>query len=282
MSEPLVALKAGQLGQTLQLLQQEVRQRPGDARQRVFLFQLLAIMGQWDRALTQLGVAAELDPGALQMLHAYREAIRCERWREDVFAGIRAPLLFGAPEPWMAQLIEALRLDAGGDTAGAARLRAAAMESAPASGGSIDGEAFAWLADADPRFGPMLEFIGNGNYYWIPLQHLARLQFEAPGDLRDQVWMPASLALTNGGELIGFVPTRYPGSVASADDALLLARRTDWVQHGADSQIGLGQRLFATESADHALMDTRAIVFDHPDAGLESAEAEGAAGVAHG
>ncbi len=261
MSELLSTLKAGQLGRTLQLLQQEVRQRPADAGCRVFLFQLLAVMGQWERALGQLEVAGELDAGTLAMVHAYREAIRCERWREQVFAGARAPLLFGAPRPWMAQMVEALRQDAGGDEAGAARLRAAALERAPAVAGSIDGEPFSWLADADPRLGPMLEWIGNGNYYWIPMQHVARLQLEAPADLRDQVWMPATLTLVNGGEMVGLVPTRYPGTVASMDDALLLARRTDWVAGGADSQVGVGQRLFATDSADHALMDTREIAF---------------------
>lgn len=263
MSDLLCALKAGNLGQTLQLLQQAVRQQPADTSKRVFLFQLLVVLGQWERALTQLGVVAELDVGALPMVNAYREAIRCERWREQAFADVRAPLLFGTPEPWMVQLIDALRLDAAGDVDAAARLRSTAIASAPAVAGSINDAEFAWLADADPRFGPMLELISNGNYYWLPMQHIAQLQFEAPADLRDQVWMPVMLTLTNGGKLPGFVPTRYPGSAASADDALLLARRTDWVAQSADVQFGLGQRLFATDSTDYALMDTRTINFMH-------------------
>ena len=261
MSDALTALKAGQLGQTLQLLQQDVRKRPDDAKLRVFLFQVLAVLGQWDRALTQLGVIAELDAGALPMVHAYRETVRCERWREDVFAGKRAPLLFGSPEPWMAQLIEALAKGA----APAAQLRAGALEQAPAVAGSIDGTPFEWLADADPRLGPIVELIANGNYYWVPMQHIAQLRTEAPSDLRDQVWIPATLNLTNGGELIGFIPSRYPGTIASGQDALLLARATDWVDEG-DSQLGLGQRMFATDSSDYALLDTRAIVFDQPPA----------------
>jgi type VI secretion system protein ImpE len=280
MSDVLSALKAGDLGQTLQLLQQAVRQQPADAAKRVFLFQLLAVTAQWDRALTQLGVVAELDADAMPMVHAYREAIRCERWREQAFAGARAPLLFGTPEPWMAQLIDALRLDAAGDAAAAARLRAMAMASAPAVAGSIDDVPFEWLADADPRLGPMLELISNGNYYWLPMRHIARLRFEAPADLRDKVWMPAMLQLNNGGELVGFVPSRYPGTGASADDDLLLARRTDWVAHGADAQVGLGQRLLATDAADYALLDVRAIRFTHDaqDAGPDAAPA----GVRHG
>jgi type VI secretion system protein ImpE len=261
MSDALSALKAGQLDQALQLLQQDVRKQPADPKLRIFLFQVLAVLGQWDRALTQLGVIAELDDGALHMVHAYRETVRCERWREEVFGGTRAPLLFGTPEAWMAQLVEAL----GRDADAAAALRAAAFEQAPAISGAIDGVPFAWLADADPRIGPMIELIANGNYYWVPMQHIAALHTEAPCDLRDQVWLPATLSLTNGGELLGFIPSRYPGTLASGKDALLLARATDWVELGA-SQFGLGQRVFATDSADYALLDTRAIVFDHPSA----------------
>ena len=262
MSDALSALKAGQLDQSLQLLQHDVRKRPDDARLRVFLFQVLAVLGQWDRALAQLGVIAELDAGALPMVHAYREAVSCERWREQAFAGLRAPLLFGTPEPWMAQLVGAL----GREVAGAAVERAAAVMQAPAITGEIDGVPFAWLADADPRLGPMIELIANGSYYWVPMQHIAAVQTEAPCDLRDQVWLPATLSLTNGGELVGFIPSRYPGTPASGSDALLLARGTDWVGQG-DSQLGLGQRMFATDTADYALLDTRAIAFTHPNAG---------------
>ena len=45
---------------------------------RVFLFQLLCVLGQWERALTQLNVAAELDAQALAMAQMYREALQCE------------------------------------------------------------------------------------------------------------------------------------------------------------------------------------------------------------
>ena len=36
----------------------------------------------------------------------------------------------------------------------------------------IDGKAFAWMADADMRLGPVLEAVINGRYYWVPLVHL--------------------------------------------------------------------------------------------------------------
>ena len=86
------------------------------------------------------------------------------------------------------------------------------------SRGSIDGTAFEWIADADPRLGPMLEAMVDGKYYWVPFHRLRTLEIEPPADLRDKVWMPAHFVWANGGEAFGFMPTRYPGSQA-ADDA---------------------------------------------------------------
>lgn len=261
-AEAVSALKAGNLQESLQKLQQEIRKHPADPKRRVFLFQLLAVLGQWDRALNQLSVIGELDANAMPMVHAYREAVRCELVRQDIFAGKRMPVIFGDPEPWIAQLLEALRLGTLGDYTNAQKAREPAFDAAPIVAGSINGERFEWLADADPRLGPVIEMVTNGSYYWIPMYRIGSLRLEAPADLRDNVWMPAQLTLVNGGELFGFVPTRYPGTVSVADDSLLLAHRTDWVEAAPETHLGLGQRMFATNDTDYPLMDVRAIEFD--------------------
>ena len=59
---------------------------------------------------------------------------------------------------------------------------------------------FAWIADADPRLGPVLEVFVNGNYMWVPFARVHAMQFDPPADLRDQVWMPARFTWSNGGE----------------------------------------------------------------------------------
>ena len=64
---PQDALHGGDPAQALKLLQDQVRAKPADAKLRVFLFQLLCVMGQWDRALNQLNVATELDASTLAM-----------------------------------------------------------------------------------------------------------------------------------------------------------------------------------------------------------------------
>ena len=263
----LEAVRAGKLQDALQKLQQDVRQHPAAARHRVFLFQLLAVLGQWERAMAQLEMAGELDAGVLAMVQAYRQALRCEVLRQSVFAGRHAPLIFGEPEPWMAQFVEALRLDAEGQHAPARRMRDSACEIATARGGMIDGARFEWIADADSRLGPMLELLVNGRYCWLPLQRIRRLEIEAPADLRDCVWLPVRLVWCNGGEAVGLVPTRYAETTKVDDDALLLARRTDWVEPSEGTYWGLGQRMLVTDAGDYPLMDVRSIEFDAPLSG---------------
>ena len=80
-------LRNGDPAGALDCLQAEVRSAPADPRLRVFLFQLLCVLGQWERALNQLKVAAGLDPGVLAMAQTYGDAVRCEAIRAEVFDG---------------------------------------------------------------------------------------------------------------------------------------------------------------------------------------------------
>ena len=256
------SFRQGDLATCLAQLQAEIRRHPEQSRLRIFLVQVLMVRGEWERALTQLGVLKELDAEALPMVHSYSAAIQCERLRAAVFRGERSPLLFGEPEPWMAQMIQAAGLKAQGQGSQAEDIRSRALEAVPATAGMLNGVPFEWLADADPRLGPLLEVLLNGNYYWVPVHRVQEMRMEAPQDIRDLVWLPVEFVWTNGGEAVGFMPTRYPGSEAGADDAIRLARKTEWT---AES-VGLGQRLFATEATEVSLLDVRSIKFERSPA----------------
>ncbi|AXA90520.1 type VI secretion system accessory protein TagJ [Massilia sp. YMA4] len=249
-------IRDGDLAGALQVLQQAVRENTADAKLRTFLFQLLAVMGDWQRALTQLNVAGELDAATLPMVQTYRAAIQCEALRAAVFAGERTPHIFGEPPDWIGLLVEALRLDRGTPERAEA-LRAQAFELASASAGTLDGTPFDWLADADQRLGPVLEAVVDGRYGWLPFMRLAALDIEPPADLRDAVWAPATFTFVTGTQSAGLIPVRYAGTVEEGDDALKLARRTEW-----NGPRGLGQRMFATDAGEHALLDTRSIVLE--------------------
>lgn len=255
------ALKAGQLDEALGLLQQQVRSRPADARLRVFLFQLLCVRGEWNRALTQLNVAGELDAGALLMVQTYREALQCEVFRAEVFAGSRTPMAFGEPDQWFALLLQSLSLDFSGHADQAAQLRQQALEAAPAAPGTLNGQPFDWIADGDTRLGPCLELILSGRYYWVPFHRIRTLRLDPPADLRDFVWAPVQLVWANGGQAVGLVPARYAGTESEADSALKLCRRTEWREPSRGTYIGIGQRVLVTEAAETALLDVRELEF---------------------
>lgn len=259
-AQELVA--AGRVRDALAALQAEVRSRPADPKLRVFLFQLLCVLRQWPRAATQLEVCGELDASALAMVSTYREALKCELVREAVFAGRTTPMVFGAPQPWVAWLVEALQADARGDRPAASRLRREALEMAPASAGRFNGAPFAWIADADSRLGPVLEAVVNGRYCWIPFLALAKVHMQPPEDLRDFVWTPAQLEFPNGGESVALVPTRYCVADDAAPDAELLARSTEWDELAPDLFAGRGQRVLATDAAESGLLELRELVID--------------------
>ncbi|MEM0897366.1 MAG: type VI secretion system accessory protein TagJ, partial [Verrucomicrobiota bacterium] len=126
----------------------------------------------------------------------------------------------------------------------------------------------------DMRLGPILEVIVNGKYFWMPFTAIHALRCEPPADLRDAVWTPANLTLQNGGEFVVMIPTRYPGTTSSSDGTAKLARATDWVDAGADTYVGIGQRLLTTDAGDTALMELRALSVD-PMPGGETAMENG-------
>ena len=273
-AEPSALLKAGDPEGALAALQDKVRADPADARLRIFLFQLLCVLGDWKRAVTQLKVAAEMDESATTMAQAYRETIICENFREKVFAGEKEPLIFGKPQEWIALLVEALKALAAGKAQEAADLRSRAFEMAPGAPGTLNETPFEWIADADMRLGPILEVIVNGKYFWMPFTAIHALRVEPPSDLRDYVWTPGNLTLHNGGEHVVMIPTRYPGTSATKDGSAMLARSTDWTDAGAETFVGTGQRLLATDAGDTALLELRTLSVD-PVPGDDTAEGDG-------
>ncbi len=239
-----------------------VRKDPRRPEHRISLFQLFCIQGDWDRAFAQLAVLTELASGEGDDLatftRTYDSLIRCERFRLSVFAGERQPLLLGEPEPWIAFLLQALALDQRGSAAEAAALRGQSFEAAPTSAFLLNGAQRAdWLADADSRFGPMFEACLSGKYYWIPFNRVLEISIEPPADLRDLVWLPATIVFEGGGEEVAFLPVRYPGSERTDDEAIKRARRTEWLPLAGDYVRGIGQHMWTSGDDDFALLDVR-------------------------
>lgn len=254
-------LGLGDLTEALNHLQDQIRAQPENVKHRIFLFQLLCVQGQWERALTQLTVASELDDSTLAMVSMYRQVIACELFREQVFLGNKEPVIFGKPEEWIALLVQALKLTAQGEYSKSQQVRVQAFEAATVTSGVIDEQPFEWFADSDSRLGPVMEVIIDGRYLWVPLENINTIVIDEPTDLRDVVWLPAHFAWHNGGENYVLIPSRYPQSYLH-EPLLALSRKTEWQDCGVDLFLGLGQKTWATNIDEYPVMDIRSIQFN--------------------
>jgi len=219
---------AGRLDAAIETLGAELRDNPTDAQRRVFLFELLALSGQYDRAEKQLDVLARAGAKAEMGTMLYRSAIEAERVREHMFATGDYP---GAPAP--------------GPVAG-----------------TRDGQSFLEIEDADPRLGPRLEVIAGGRYLWIPFAHIASVRIEAPTRLRDVRWLPARIA-TNAsvrdlelGEVL--LPALTAGAWRHADPEIRLGRATDWEELPDDGGFTpVGQKVWRIDGEYVPLLQIR-------------------------
>lgn len=260
------------LSDALARAEADVRARPQHASPRRLLFELLCVLGQWERALTQLQAWAAREADADSTAHVMRGLIRAEHQRTEVFAGrLEAPTLCAADAPapaWMAGLGEALKLAAEAHLAGmdashepADAARESALSRAPDTPGSSNLlPAFDWITDSDSRLGPVCEVIVAGAYRWLAFEHLAKVSKAAPAGLIDLVWSQVDLVLRDGSALKAYMPMRYP--VHAGDrDALLMARETVWSEVGRTGVHARGQKMWTTDAGDMPLLDLRGCTF---------------------
>jgi len=261
---PEELLKEGRLEETLKSLQHVVRDDPANPKPRVFLFQLFSILGDWNRANTQLQVLADMDSDSMMLSRIFTPVLPCEAIRREVFAGKRTPIIFGEPPEWVGSLAEAMAFFGKGQYRAGAKLRDRAFEMAPTSAGKVNGEPFEWIADADERLGPVLEVILEGHYYWVPFCRIRQILIEPVTDLRDLVWVPAQFVWENVGQASGHIPARYANTESAPENSLKLARKTEWFDRGG-VHTGLGQRVLATDANEYPLLEIRTIEFNVPD-----------------
>jgi type VI secretion system protein ImpE len=225
--------RAGKLDEAVQALSAELRDNPADAKRRTFLFELLCFSGEYQRAEKQLDVLASDGRAAEMGALLYRAALHAERIRQAIFEKQDYPLT--GPEA-----------------------------DAPASG-TLNGKPFQSFSDADPRVGSRLEVFAAGDYLWLPLQHIASVELQAPTRLRDLLWTPAIVRTGPAfkGKELGEVllPALSPLSWKHADDQVRLGRATDWQDDAAGNVVPLGQKMFAVDEDEIPILEIRKLEF---------------------
>jgi type VI secretion system protein ImpE len=222
--------QAGKLGEAVQALGVELRANPADAKRRTFLFELLCFAGEYDRAERQLDILADTSKEAGMGSLIYRSALHAERLRASMFTDKTYPL---DSEP-------------------------------PPASGTINGQPFESIEDADPRIGARLEVYAAGAYLWMPFAHIASLEMGPPTRLRDLLWIQAFLRTGPAfqGKELGEVllPALAPLSCRHADDEIRLGRRTDWVEQDGTAA-PLGQKMLFIDGEEFPILEVRKLEF---------------------
>jgi type VI secretion system protein ImpE len=223
--------EAGKVRDAQMQLAAHLREHPSDIAQRTFLFELLCFSGDYDRAEKQLGVIAQNGPDAQTGAVLYYAALHAEKTRHQVFANQEFS-------------------------------KDAAAFSPP---GTLNGRAFQTLTDADPEVGPRLEVFAAGSYLWIPFQHIASVEIQAPRRLRDTLWIPAlvrtgpSFKGAELGEVL--IPAVYPFSWKHTDQAVWLGRATEWLADDEGKEYPAGQKTLLLDGEEIPFLEIRSLEF---------------------
>lgn len=253
-------LRAGDLTGARSALVEVVRTQPSNEQARMFLFQLLALLGEWDKARRQLDTLAQLSGEAQMLAVAYGQAIDAEAVRADVFAG-RVRAHQHVPSDWAGGIVDAIEHFGNGRFEAGIEARDAAFDAAPDTPGELDGETFDWIADGDSRFGPAFEAIIGGRYGIQAFDQVEKITSKGPADLRDILWYPVQVAFKSGQSVAAMLPARYPGSERSDDPAERLTRATSWSDQPWGAA-GSGQHLWSLSTeTDHGLLSLRTLRF---------------------
>jgi len=223
--------RAGKLEEAIDSLGQSLKNHPLDAQARTFLFELLCFAGAHDRAEKHLDVLAggsrEAQMGAL----LYRAALQAERTRQEMFRTGQYPHT-APPGP---------------------------------AGGTLNGQTFQSLADADPRIGPRLEVFAAGRYLWLPFEHIASIRVAPPKRLRDLLWIPAIVRTGPGfhglelGEVL--VPALTPLAWQHPDSSVRLGRTTEWQESDDGAPVPVGQKLLLVDGEEFPILELRELDF---------------------
>lgn len=243
MTTPTDLFNAGDLAGATAAASDRVRKAPADGSARLLLAELLLFVGNFERADRMLDALAATDPSAILAVTEFRQLLRAEVARRQVFTDGRVPDFIGGPEPAQrATLALLVALLAGDEVAAAAACLEAEAARVPAPG-TTNGTGFSDWRDADDLLGGSLEVLTvSGHYYWVPFHRVVALTPVPPRRPRDLFWRRARLSVADGPEADVYLPVLYPSDPRS--ELQRLGRETDWLEVTPGLVRGLGQKTF--------------------------------------
>lgn len=248
--------REGNLADALAAATAAVRRAPTDIGARMLLAELLAFSGNIDRADVILDAAAELEPATAIVVAEFRQLLRGELARRQLFSDGRVPEFLGEPTTAQRSALAAIVAVRSGDAAEATRLAVQAEQERPHPTGTARGVPFDDMRDADDLLATCVEVITTtGKYFWIAPERILTLTFHPPKRPRDLFWRRATMEVASGPDGDVYVPVTYPpikSTAATMTDAHRLGRATDW-QTAGDGGPTLGTGAVTVMIGDEAL-----------------------------
>jgi type VI secretion system protein ImpE len=261
-SEVASYLAEGKLADALAAANAGVKAAPTDFAARILLAELLLLSGNLERADVILDAAATLEPGAIIVVSEFRQLLRAETARRQLYRDGRVPEFLHDPEPADRAALAALVAWRAGD-AGLAQEEAEKAESLRPRAPGLNSETpFDDFRDADDFHPSHIEVLTTtGKYFWVPISKIEQMQFHPVKRARDLAWRRCSMSVKAGPDGDVYVPANYFAE-GESDDAHRLGRATSWSDEPGPVR-GRGQRLFLIGEQDAGIMELRTITFSN-------------------
>ena len=139
----------------------------------MLLGELLAFAGNLERADVVLDAASAIDPSTALVVAEFRQLIRADMARRQLFRDGRVPEFLTDPTETQRLQLAALVALRAGDLAEAARQAQAAEAARPRTPGKHGDAAFDDMRDADDLLAGSFEVLTTtGKYFWIPTERV--------------------------------------------------------------------------------------------------------------
>ncbi len=261
MNEAKKLLESGNLKGAVEAALAFVKANPTNPSARIFLFELSAFAGDWERAKRQLDVIGHQDTTAMIGSKIYEQCIIAEGKRADFFSKGAKPEFLSTPPDYIYGILMANTRFREGKLAEAKEILDKTEAERPAFACQVNGAAAEDFRDYNDLTSLILEVIIKDSYVWVPIEQIEKITFTAPKSLRDHFWLQATLETDNGTNGDIFLPALYHDSWRSSDDAVRLGKVTDWRDAGEDIFVGEGTKLFAVGGGHKTILDFQAIEF---------------------
>ncbi len=235
------------LTEALTAQQNVVAASPDDVGERLLLCEFLAYAGRRDDARTQLAAIPRSAPMIADYLDGWLQLLAADEARH---AGTGPKFLLDPPEHIAARLAALKRHDA--SDIQEMDDRAAWLE------GHVDGREFDGWRDTDDVLSVVLEVFVSSEFLWVPLEQIRKLRFGQVEVLRDSLYRPATLWLTDRQRIDVYVPSLYVDTATHPEDGLRIGAGVDWVERDGLMR-GVGAKAFLFGEEELAIDEFRQV-----------------------